>query len=167
MNAARTALVFLASVLAASAQEVWPDAATLPDASFPHLVSRAIDLGKGHKVDARFGLTERGNGGLEIPGIGVRVYDAEKSDGTTYAGYLLRCEWRDLNADGYLDLVVSGAAQIWAGKSDAPRYEKTVQAAFHYDPARRRFVKMACPPEIYLFRELPADRDSSSQSSEK
>lgn len=157
---------FLLLASAACAEEIWPNADTLAAASAPNVATKEIALGRGATITAKFGLTERGNGGLEIPGIGVRVYDAEKDD-VTYRGYLLRCEWRDLNGDGYLDLALSGAAQIWVGKSDQPRYEKTIQAAFHYDPALRRFVKMVCPPEIYVFRDLPTGRDSSSQSPEK
>ena len=166
MNFARLALPCLALAAAAGAQEIWPNPDTLPLASTPNVATKEISLGQGVTITAKFGLTERGNGGLDIPGIGVRVYDAEKDD-TTYSGYLLRCEWRDLNADGYLDLALAGAAQIWVGKSEQPRYEKTIQAAFHYDPARRRFVKMTCPPEIYLYRDLPLNRDSTSQAPEK
>jgi len=130
---------------------VWPDPAALAEASHPNVATKQIDLGKDVSINAQFELTEKGNGGLTIPGYGLRVYDAER-DGVTYKDYLLRCEWRDTNADGYLDLVASGTAQFWSKAGDRVEIEKTITAVFSYDPATRAFVMVQCPPEVFLWR---------------
>ena len=141
------ALELLALPPAVSAQEIWPDAAALPQASFPHAATKVIALGKGVSIEAKFELTEKGNGGLTIPGFGIRVYDAQR-DGITFRNYLLTCEWRDTNADGYLDLVVSGTAQYWSEKGDRLEVEKPLTAVFTYDAATKAFAKVQCPTEI-------------------
>jgi hypothetical protein len=155
---------FLALPLAASADEVWPDAAAILAASFPHMATREIDLGKGASFTARFELTEKGNGGLTIPGFGVRVYDAHR-DGTTFKGYLLRCEWKDMNGDGYLDLVVSGTAQFWSEKDGHLDHETPISAVFHYVPAQKSFTRLTGSAEIYSWanRETASARPTSAE----
>ena len=139
-------LPFLA--LAASADEIWPDAAALSAASYPHAAVRTIDLGKGVTATARFEITEKGNGGLVVPGYGLRVYDAHR-DGITFKGYLLRCEWKDMNGDGYLDLAVSGVAQFWSEKTGRLEIEKDITSVLQYDPAKKSFGLVKGTPEIF------------------
>ena len=134
--------------LAASAIEVWPDAAALPAASFPRSATREIDLGKGVTAIAKLELTEKGNGGLTVPGCGLRVYDAHR-DGVTFKGYLLQCEWKDMNGDGYLDLAVSGIAQFWSEKDGRLEIEKPISTVLQYDPAKRSFNLLNGTPEIF------------------
>ena len=147
MKSFLSVLALIALPLAASADETWPDAAALPEASFPHAATKVIALGHGVSITAKFELTEKGNGGLTIPGFGVRVYDAQR-DGITFRNYLLNCEWKDTNADGYLDLVVSGTAQYWNEKGDRLEIEKAITAVFTYDATTKAFTKVQCPPEI-------------------
>lgn len=164
MNLPRLALAFLSLSLAAFADETWPEPATLPGASFPHAATREIALGHGVTVTAKFELTEKGNGGLTIPGFGIRVYDASRDD-VTYRGYLLRCEWKDTNADGYLDLVVSGTAQIWSEQGDRVEIEKDITGVFTYSPAKQAFTLVQCSPEIYHWenRATASARPSTSE----
>jgi hypothetical protein len=150
MKFPRLLLLLLPLPLAASADEVWPDAAAILAASFPHSATHEIDLGKGVSITGRFELTEKGNGGLVIPGYGLRVYDAQR-DGVTFKGYLLRCEWKDMNGDGYLDLVVSGIAQYWNDKDGHLDLEKPISAVLHYVPAQKSFTIMSASPEIYTW----------------
>jgi hypothetical protein len=149
----------------ASADEIWPGPATLPAASYPNVARHDIDLGKGVTASVRFELTPKGNGGLTIPGYGIRAYDAHR-DGITFQGYLLRCEWKDMNADGYLDLVVSGIAQIWSDKDGRLESEKPISAVFHYDPAKSAFVLVKSTPEIFTWanRETATPRPSSTET---
>ena len=160
------ALALLTLPLAAIADEIWPDAAALPEASFPHAATKVIALGKGVSITAKFELTEKGNGGLTIPGFGVRVYDAQR-DGITFRNYLLTCEWKDTNADGYLDLVVSGTAQYWSEKGDRLEIEKTITAVFTYDAAAKAFVKVECPPEILTWNNRGTATGSPTSSPAK
>jgi hypothetical protein len=142
------ASLLFALPLAAAADEFWPDAAALPEASYPHAATKVIAIGKGVTINAKFELTEKGNGGLTIPGWGIRVYDAER-DGITYRNYLLNCEWKDTNADGYLDLVVSGFAQVWNRGSDQLADERSIIAVFTYSAEKKAFTLVQCSPEIY------------------
>jgi len=151
MNALRSLLLLPFVVLAASAQELWPDADALLAASFPREATHTVDLGKGVTATARLALTEKGNGGLTIPGYSVRVYDAYRGDGVTFKGYLLRCEWKDMNADGYLDLVVSGTAQFWNEKDGHLELEKPISAVLQYDPAKKGFSVLNSTPEIFTW----------------
>lgn len=151
--------------LAASATEIWPDAAALPAASFPRAATREIDLGKGVTVTAKFELTEKGNGGLTVPGYGLRVYDAHR-DGVTFKGYLLQCEWKDMNGDGYVDLAVSGIAQFWSEKDGRLEIEKPISSVLQYDPVKKGFSLVKSTPEIFSWathetattRPTPVDR---------
>ncbi len=164
MKFPRLAFAFLALTLAASADEVWPDADAILAASFPHSATHLVDLGKGVTFTARFELTEKGNGGLTVPGYGLRVYDAQR-DGVTFKGYLLRCEWKDMNGDGYLDLVVSGIAQYWNDKDGHLDLEKPISAVLHYVPDQKNFALMSGSPEIYVWtnHETASVRPSSSE----
>lgn len=150
MKLARLALLLPLFALVASADEIWPDAAALPAASAPKTATRDIEIGKGLVASAKFSITEKGNGGLEVPGLGLRVYDAQR-DGVTFSGYLLRCEWKDVNGDGYLDLVVSGTAQYWR-ENGSLEIEKPITAVAHFDPARRLFTLVKTTPEIFSWQ---------------
>src|SRR6478735_5263336 len=134
--------------LAASAGEIWPDAAALPAASYPKGGVREIDLCKGVIATARFEITQKGNGGLVLPGYGLRVYDAHR-DGVTFKGYLLQCEWKDMNGDGYLDFVASGVAQFWSEKDGRLEIEKDISAVLQYDPAKKAFNLLRGTAEIF------------------
>ncbi len=160
------ALALLTLPLAVRADEIWPDAAALPEASYPHAATKTIAIGKGVTITAKFELTEKGNGGLTIPRLGIRVYDAQR-DGVTYRNYLLNCEWKDTNADGYLDLVVSGIAQFWNRGSDQLADEKSITAVFTYSPATKDFEIVKCPPEIYTWENRKTASASPTSSSAK
>lgn len=151
--------------LAVSANEVWPDAAALPAASFPRVATREIDLGKGVTATARLELTAKGNGGLTVPGYGLRVYDAHR-DGVTFKGYLLDCAWKDMNGDGYLDLVVSGIAQFWSEKDGRLEIEKPISTVLQYDPAKKSFNLLSGTPEIFSWtnHETATTRPSSAET---
>jgi len=150
MKISRLLPLFPLLALAASADEIWPDAAALPAASYPKAAIREIDLGKGVTATAKFEITEKGNGGLVVPGYGLRVYDARR-DGVTFKGYLLRCEWKDMNGDGYLDLVASGVAQFWSEKDGRLEVEKDISAVLQYDPAKEAFDQVKGTPEIFAW----------------
>jgi hypothetical protein len=158
--------LLLALPLAATADEIWPDAAALPEASFPRAATKVIAIGKGVTINAKFELTEKGNGGLTIPGWGVRVYDAQR-DGITFRNYLLSCEWKDTNADGYLDLVVSGTAQYWSEKGDRLEIEKAVTAVFTYDATTKAFSKVQAPSEILTWTNRATATGSPTPSPAK
>lgn len=133
---------------------VWPDREhigpareDIVDGKEPLPVTRVLEIGNQTRIDLKFSITTKGNGGLALPGLLIRVHD-EHSDGITFAGGLLRCEWRDEDSDGFLDLVVGG----WADHADdRERKVKSVplRAVFRYHPDQRRFEPLACPPEIY------------------
>lgn len=153
--------LFCALLVPAIAETIWPDAAALPAASFPNAATQTIALGKGLTIPAKFELTEKGNGGLEIPGVGLRVYDAQR-DGVTFRNYLLLCEWKDLNGDGILDLSVSGTAQFWSEKGDRVEVEKPIRAVAHFSPIKKAFELITCSPEIYSWTNRATATDGPS-----
>jgi hypothetical protein len=166
MNALRPFALLSLLAIAASADEIWPNAATLAAASYPNVAQHEVDLGKGVTAIAKLELTQKGNGGLTIPGFGLRVYDAHR-DGVTFQGYLLRCEWKDMNGDGYLDLVVSGTAQFWSEKDGHLEVEKPISAVLQYDPAKWSFSLLRGTPEIFSWsnQETATGRPTSDESS--
>jgi len=101
-------------------------------------------------IDAVFEITSKGNGGVELPGLGVRVYDSH-DDELVFRDWLLRCEWRDDDGNGVLDFVVTGVAVQTDEKSGAERSSLPVRGAFRYITKQRRFEPTLCSPEIYYW----------------
>ena len=116
-------LLFFGLTLATLANEIWPDAPTARAAEENKSVVKTIDLGNGISIKATFDITSKGNGGLDIPGGWIRVYDSH-NDGVVYRDGLLKCEWRDEDGDGVLDLVVSGVAQFYGEKGNRVEVER-------------------------------------------
>jgi len=131
-----------------SAREVWPDDTATNDAEDPNIVSKRIVLGRGFSIKAIFSITTKGNGWLEVSGLGIRVYDSH-NDGIIYRRGLLKCIWKDENGDGILDLVVSGTAEHWNEKGLKVESVSDVRGLFRYVSSERRFVAVECSPEIY------------------
>lgn len=154
----RLAVVFVAATLshllaAAESVRVWPDREYIEPAYEVDHIRRTIEIGPQTTIEARFYVTTKGNGVLTLPGLAIRVHD-EHGDGITFRGGLLRCEWRDEDGDGFLDLVVGG----WADHTDdRDRKIKStpLRAVFRYRPAQRRFEPVVCPPEIYYWHPKP------------
>ncbi len=146
------------------ADEIWPDATAVNAAEYPNVASKTISLGHGISIVAKFDITTKGNGGLEIPGLGIRVYDAH-NDGITYRNRLLTCEWRDENQDGLLDLVVKGVAQFYGEKGERVELERPIQGYFRYEPKEHRFVVAHCSPEIEYWKvALPGQPLTASKN---
>lgn len=134
---------------------VWPDREHIDPAQNDVAkestgVGRAIEIGAQTKIDARFLITTKGNGVVTLPGLAVRIYDAH-GDEITFQGGLLRCEWRDEDGDGFLDLVVGGWAEHSSEKGDKVVKSVPLRAVFRYRPTLRRFEPVVCPPEIYYW----------------
>lgn len=138
---------------------VWPDREHIDPAQDDVAkksagVGRAIEIGAQTKIDAHFFITTKGNGVVTLPGLTVRIYDAH-GDEITFQGRLLRCEWRDEDGDGYLDLVVGGWADHFSEKGDRVVKSVPLRAVFRYLPKQRRFETVVCPPEIYTWIPKP------------
>lgn len=155
----RLAVVFFAAALshalaAAGPALVWPDREHIDsaredivDGKEPAPVTRVLEIGAQTRIKLQFSITTRGNGSITLPGLLVRVHD-EHQDEVTFSGGLLRCEWRDEDGDGFLDLVVGG----WAEHvDDNERKIKSVPlgGVFLYRRDKGRFEDASCPPEIY------------------
>lgn len=145
-------LLFFGLTLVMKASVVWPDAETAHTAEENKSTGKTIDLSLGVSISASFEITNKGNGTLDLPGLRIRVYD-DHNDGVVYRDGLLKCEWRDEDGDGVLDLVVSGFAQFYGEKGNRVEIERPIQGLFRYITKEKRFVKVHCSPEIY-FQQL-------------
>jgi len=129
---------------------IWPDVTACLAAEYPRSVTNKIEIAMGIWIDAVFEITSKGNGGVELPGLGVRVYDSH-DDELVFRDWLLRCEWRDDDGNGVLDFVVTGVAVQTDEKSGAERSSLPVRGAFRYITKQRRFEPTLCSPEIYYW----------------
>lgn len=129
---------------------IWPDVTVCFAADYPRSVTKKIEIAKGIWIDAVFEITSKGNGGVDLPGLGVRVYDSH-DDGLVFRDWLLRCEWRDVDGDGMIDFVVTGVPVRTDGQSGAELSSLPVRGVFRYIAELRRFEPGTCSPEIYFW----------------
>jgi hypothetical protein len=129
-------------------------------AESPNSVSKHFGTGDDVGVDARFSLTTKGNGWLELPGLGIRVFKEHK-DLTVYKDRLLKCEW--CRVDKVLYLTVSGTVLHFDDKGKGPiGNPEPVSGYFRLDAARTEFRPITCSKEIYF--ELVGPNQSTDRT---
>jgi hypothetical protein len=148
-----TALLFSGCSSSNTAPLVWPDDSICPEAAWPKSVKKTLRIAKGVRAKSVFEISSKGNGAVILPGIGVRVYDSH-DEGQVFRNWLLKCEWRDVDGDGFCDLVLSGIAVMTHEKTGEEIESRIVHGVFRYSPQRRRFYPAECSPEIYHW-EVP------------
>lgn len=99
-----------------------------------------ITLNKDVVTNASMYVTSKGNGGLEILNLSLKVYDAHDDEGL-YQDHMLLIEFTDLNEDGYLDLMITGIYLITPEKGDGVLEESVVVFMCHFDPKTNQFKK--------------------------
>lgn len=77
--------------------------------------SGTIDIKQERTVHASVAVTSKGNGVLEIGGWRAKVFDLH-NDCATFQGGMLNVEFRDVNQDGVLDLILLGIVERWGGE---------------------------------------------------
>lgn len=141
-------ITFLSIPQIISAQ-FWP---TLDDCTEAEdkIIKKSIEISPRNLQIMEFNVTTKGNGVISVPGMNVRIYDAH-DDGLVFENYLLKCEWKDTDADGFLDLVVSGTAILTGDQGDAKPTKIEINGVFRWDDEDRRFEVVRCSPEIYTW----------------
>lgn len=110
------------------------------------------------QVPASLSLTSKGNGTIDVLGLRIRIYDAHE-DWVTYQGGLLDFDNKDVNSDGFQDLIFSGVANIFDDKGVFIRHEAIVMI-FVYAPQQKTFERayIKLPEELSIeivVRRLP------------
>ncbi|GAA5496042.1 hypothetical protein Rhal01_02223 [Rubritalea halochordaticola] len=111
-------------------------------------ISRLIQISEKVSCKAHFEVTSKGNGDLSIPGINIRIFDTHE-DRFIYQDSLLKCQWKDTNGDGYLDLTVSGTVLETDEKGERLLSSTPVKGVFLWNLVRKQFVKLQCSPKIH------------------
>ncbi len=117
----------------------------------PQSATSQIEVMPGVSVEVVFEITAKGNGVVELPGVGVRVYDCH-DDGLVFRDSLLRCEWRDFDRDGALDFVVTGVGVRTHEKTGAEQSSLPLRGVFRYVRERARFEVVSCSADICFFQ---------------
>ncbi len=143
---------FLLFASSSTAMEVWPDLSVCRAAEWPALPQKKkIEIAKDVWIEAVIEITSKGNGGIDLPGLMIRVYDCH-DDGWVFRDCLLKCEWRDEDGDGFIDLVVSGIASKTHEKTGAEVESRTVQGVFRYAAKTRQFERVICSPQMDFWK---------------
>lgn len=133
-------------------------------ATHPHLVSREQARGlddtqvldgvfrpkRGVALPYSFAITSKGNGSLVFGSYAIRIYDAH-DDGLLFDAFLLDQYQRDVNADGWLDLVLTGSALLTGEKESDPRTTRHVRAVFLFDPLVHSFTNTVPDDAVYVY----------------
>ena len=127
---------------------VWPNPKACVAAEFPLSTRKRIEIARGIRIETVFEITSKGNGGVDLPGLYVRVYD-DHDDGVVFQDHLLRCEWRDIDNDGFRDFVVNGIA-IRTDENSGSVSSVPVRGVFRYVAEHRCFEVAGCSPDIYF-----------------
>jgi hypothetical protein len=102
-----------------------------PETDF-HLV-----LNESTNIDAYAGVSPKGNGALIIGDLVIRVYD-DHDDGLIYQNHLLDFTLKDLNGDGFKDMILNGVA-ITSDDDEVITGYHSIVLVFYYEPEQKRF----------------------------
>lgn len=142
--------------------QLWPTKKNCTNAD-DSIIKRNIEISPGNLMQMEFQITTKGNGVISVPGLNIRIYDGH-DDGLMFENQLLKCEWKDIDADGFLDLVVSGNAIRKGDEEDAKPTMSVVYGVFHWNNTNRQFEITQCSPEIYTW--IPSKPDKKENESE-
>jgi hypothetical protein len=109
---------------------------------------RTIEIGHDIRMDASIEVTVRGNGGLKIANLDLRVFD-EYEDTRVFDPPLLHIEFADVTGDGYKDLILVGTVKHLGEKEWDPVTTEPVCSIYIFDPAHRQFIRTyRCGPAL-------------------
>ena len=126
-----------------------------------NVVTRSMEIASGSFQPMKFEITTKGNGSISLPGLNIRIYD-NHDDGLVFESKLLKCEWKDIDEDGFLDLAVSGTAIRTGDKDGAKPTKIKINGVFRWNPKNRQFEVTRCSPEIYTWRDSQSKEEAQS-----
>ena len=101
-------------------------------------------------VTGSFSITSKGNGGLVVPGAGIRLYDSH-DDGLIFDGGLLNNELVDIDGDGFKDIVLWGTSILYDDKGDKEIGRRPVLCIFRFNPKIKKFVNTVPSQDVYVY----------------
>ncbi len=136
-------LVILA--ITCSGQYITPEVDLQPDPNqMPgELVwSKTINVGPNLTLPATIEVTAKGNGFLSVGEVSLgKVYD-EHDDGQTFEGSLADIAFKDINDDGFKDVVISGIINIHHEKHDEILSRGAFVRVYLYDSGKRTYINV-------------------------
>ncbi|MBM7072677.1 hypothetical protein JQC92_11655 [Shewanella sp. 202IG2-18] len=112
-------------------------------------LTKSIDIGNGVSTSYSFSITSKGNGGIDLLGTTLKLYD-QHDDSIYIKGGLLQSHLVDLNDDGYLDILLKGIA-IYTGEKGDLNEERPVKAILHYSPTLNVYNVVSKSEEIGIW----------------
>ena len=144
MSRAVLAIIFLATCVAAAhagpfvtMQMLKPDRDGMPG---EQICRGQADIGAGLKLPFVLAVTNKGNGGLEIANLKLRIFD-DHDDGLIYDGSLLNAEIVSLDDTDNKYLIISGTA-IHTGDKGNERLPESVLFIYRFDRAKKTFSRV-------------------------
>ena len=80
------------------------------DSPSTNVINKQIEIGSNTTISIEFGITSKGNGGIELPGIFMLRLSDKHADLRYFKNGLLILELIDINSDGYKDILLWGTA---------------------------------------------------------
>jgi len=112
------------------------------------LYQRKISIGGNIDAEVVIEVTDKGNGGMELLNLRLKVVD-NHDDGAVYVGGLLHVEFVDITGDGFKDLVITGTVMHTGEKETDPRSFETVTSIYLFDPKKKEFrLAFHCGPKL-------------------
>jgi len=99
-----------------------------------------VNIGKGIQLKAKIDVTRRGNGGLIIANLDLKVHDSNPALGL-YEDSLLYIDLSDFNADGYRDLIISGRVLYYHEQRDEVLEKENVVFIYMFNPEKKQFKR--------------------------
>lgn len=100
-------------------------------------------------LNGNFTITSKGNGVLYVGRLGIRLYDAH-DDGLYFDEPLLKAELKDLNTDGFLDLLLTGTA-LKTDDDGLVLNSLPVRASFIFSPEQKELLPSERSDYVYVF----------------
>ncbi|MFK5947351.1 MAG: hypothetical protein QM500_01110 [Methylococcales bacterium] len=120
--------------------------------------TRKFYLNKNFQLSAELQATSKGNGTLKIHNLYLRIFD-QHDDGIIYENNLLNIDLKDLNGNGYNELIISGVLKHTGEKeTDSASYSPFTQI-FTYDCKIGLFTQLYKLGDYSI--ELPVEKIKS------
>ena len=115
-----------------------------------YIHSGILNVSEKIKIPFKFGITTKGNGGLDLPSLRIKIWDSH-DDTLYYKNYLLKNYLQDHNEDGYKDLVVQGNVILTEEKSGNIIKEYAIKFIFYFNHEEMKFRTTDKVPEYLTY----------------
>ena len=115
-------------------------------------IAKELIVGHGIKTSYSFGATSKGNGGLTIFGTFIKLLDVH-DDSIIIKNDVLNSSVKDINDDGYKDILIWGVAIFTGEKEWDSKEERPVKAVLIFDKNKKKYTVKEKSPEIDIWEE--------------